>query len=186
MIDQSEKIEPTGRDVMHSGLVKKSKQGDGTAFAQLIRLYEKDLYRVGIAIMKNDNDALDCIQETILSAYKNIGKLAQEEYFKTWLLKILINKCSDSLKRRERQVPMVAPQSGEQRHGDANDLDIKAAINRLDKELKLVVILYYYEDMNVVDISQSLNIPPGTVKSRLYRARERLRQFLRSEERGVL
>jgi RNA polymerase sigma-70 factor (ECF subfamily) len=114
-----------------------------------------------------------------------MGKLAHEEYFKTWLLKILINKCSDSLKRRERLVPMAVPEAGEQQD-DSNDLDVKDAIKRLEKELKLVVILYYYEDMSVADISQSLRVPLGTVKSRLSRAREKLRWFLQSEERGVL
>ena len=73
-------------------LVKKSKKGNDIAFSTLIKNYEKGLYRV--AITKNNEDALDCIQETILKAYTNIKNLRQEKHFKTWLIKILINQCN--------------------------------------------------------------------------------------------
>lgn len=170
---------------MHMGLVKKSKQGDGIAFSELIRLHQKDLYRVALAMMKNDNDALDCIQETILNAYKNLKGLTQDEYFKTWLLRILINKCNDSLKKKEKLVSWTVPQPEEQHHDDATRLDVINAISHLEKDLKVIVVLYYYEDMSVTDIADSLRIPQGTVKSRLSRAREQLRELLGYEERGV-
>jgi len=83
-------------------LVRKSKTGDSDAFSKLIKIYEKDLYRVAIAMVKNDDDALDCIQDTILKAYENIDKLNHENYFKTWIIKILINKCNDIISKNKR------------------------------------------------------------------------------------
>ena len=83
-------------------LVKKSKKGNDIAFSTLIKNYEKDLYRVAIAITKNNEDALDCIQETILKAYTNIKNLRQENYFKTWLIKILINQCNYTIEKNRK------------------------------------------------------------------------------------
>ena len=83
-------------------LVRKSKKGNNLAFSTLIKSYEKDLYKVAIAMTKNDDDALDCIQEAILQAYISIKDLRQDEYFKTWLIKILINKCNALLKKNKK------------------------------------------------------------------------------------
>ena len=83
-------------------LVRKSKKGNNLAFSTLIKAYEKDLYKVAIAMTKNEEDALDCIQEAILQSYISIKDLRQEEYFKTWLIKILINKCNALLKKNKK------------------------------------------------------------------------------------
>lgn len=70
-------------------LARLAKKGDKSAFSKLIKIYEKDLYRVSIAMLKNDDDALDGIQDAILKAFKSIKNLREPEYFKTWLIKIL-------------------------------------------------------------------------------------------------
>lgn len=138
-------------------LVRKSKKGNNLAFSTLIKTYEKDLYKVAIAMTKNEEDALDCIQEAILQSYISIKDLRQEEYFKTWLIKILINKCNALLKKNKKIM----------------NLDME-----ITEDLKIIVILYYYEDMSIKDISESLNIPQGTIKSRLSRARKKLKETL--------
>ena len=167
-------------------LVEKSKQGDGSSFSKLIRLHEKDLYRVAIAMLKNDDDALDCIQDTILTAFKNLKNLMQDEYFRTWLLKILMNKCNDSLNRKKKVVPYAEVQSDVEYHDNTEKLEIRTAVDSLENELKILVVLYYYEDMSVKDIGESLRIPEGTVKSRLSRARGKLKELLEFNERGVI
>lgn len=165
-------------------LVKKSKKGNKLAFSTLIKMYEVDLYRVAIAITKNEDDALDCIQETILKSYTNIQNLKNNEYFKTWLIKILINQCNALINKNKKILELQNIQT-QNLYKDENEyLEIKETVDKLDKELKILVTLYYYQDMSIKDISQSLNIPKGTIKSRLSRARNKLKEML-SIEGGV-
>lgn len=166
-------------------LVRKSKKGNNLAFSILIKSYEKDLYKVAIAMTKNDDDALDCIQEAILQAYISIKDLRQDEYFKTWLIKILINKCNALLKKNKKILNLDVSITENDKVEQSEKLELKDSINNLDSDLKIIVILYYYEDMSIKDISESLNIPQGTIKSRLSRARSKLKEMLSIDE-GVL
>lgn len=162
-------------------LVKKSKKGNKLAFSTLIKMYEVDLYRVAIAITKNEDDALDCIQETILKSYTNIQNLKNNEYFKTWLIKILINQCNALINKNKKILELQNIQT-QNLYKDENEyLEIKETVDKLDKELKILITLYYYQDMSIKDISQSLNIPEGTIKSRLSRARNKLKEMLSIE-----
>lgn len=167
-------------------LVSKCKEGDRKAFSTLIKRYEKDLYRVAIAMTKNNDDALDCIQEAILQAFKNISSLLHEEYFKTWLIKILINKCNEMLYKKKRIILFSEYQSEDSYSYNTEAIEVNDAVNKLEESLKLLVILYYFEDMSIKDIAESLNIPEGTVKSRLARAREKLKLFLTVKESEVM
>ena len=166
-------------------LVRKSKKGNNSAFSVLIKSYEKDLYKVAIAMTKNEDDALDCIQEAILQAYISIKDLRQDEYFKTWLIKILINKCNALLKKNKKILNLDVSITENDKVEQSEKLELKDSINNLDSDLKIIVILYYYEDMSIKDISESLNIPQGTIKSRLSRARSKLKEMLSIDE-GVL
>ena len=166
-------------------LVRKSKKGNNLAFSILIKSYEKDLYKVAIAMTKNDDDALDCIQEAILQAYISIKDLRQDEYFKTWLIKILINKCNALLKKNKKILNLDVSIAENDKVEQSEKLELKDSINNLDSDLKIIVILYYYEDMSIKDISESLNIPQGTIKSRLSRARSKLKEMLSIAE-GVM
>jgi len=166
-------------------LVRKSKKGNNSAFSVLIKSYEKDLYKVAIAMTKNDDDALDCIQEAILQAYISIKDLRQDEYFKTWLIKILINKCNALLKKNKKILNLDVNTSKNDKVEQSDRLELKDSINSLDSDLRIIIILYYYEDMSIKDISESLNIPQGTIKSRLSRARSKLKEMLSIAE-GVM
>ena len=166
-------------------LVRKSKKGNNSAFSVLIKSYEKDLYKVAIAMTKNEDDALDCIQEAILQAYISIKDLRQDEYFKTWLIKILINKCNALLKKNKKILNLDVSITENDKVEQSEKLELKDSINNLDSDLKIIVILYYYEDMSIKDISESLNIQQGTIKSRLSRARSKLKEMLSIDE-GVL
>ena len=163
-------------------LVRKSKKGNNLAFSTLIKSYEIDLYKVAIAMTKNDYDALDCIQEAILQAYISIKDLRQDEYFKTWLIKILINKCNALLKKNKKILNLDVSIAENDKVEQSDRLELKDSINNLDSNLKIIVILYYYEDMSIKDISESLNIPQGTIKSRLSRARSKLKEMLSIDE----
>lgn len=169
-------------------LVKIAKKGDSKSFSKLIKLFEKDMYRVAKAIMGNDDDALDCIQDAVLRAYKGIRNLSKEEYFKTWLIKILINCCNNLISDKRKTCSYMDYSNSEVEIEDIkiDKIEVGEALQKLDEEMKLPIILYYFEDMSICEIAESLGIPEGTVKSRLSRARAKLKQLLDYKERGVI
>lgn len=167
-------------------LAKLSKKGNKEAFTILIKLYEKDLYRVAIAILKNDDDALDGIQEAILKAFEGIKKLKKTEYFKTWLIKILINSCNAIINKKRKIVSYEDYVGRTCEEEGFKKIDIKSAVDKLEYKLRILIVLYYYEDMPLKNISEILDIPEGTVKSRLSKAREYLKEYLSDNIRRVL
>ncbi|APH14608.1 RNA polymerase sigma factor, sigma-70 family protein [Clostridium sporogenes] len=172
----------------HVGLIelgRLAKKGDKAAFSKLIKIYEKDLYRVSIAMLKNDDDALDGIQDAILKAFKSIKNLREPEYFKTWLIKILINSCTSIINKKRKIVVYEEYINKSYEEECFREIDIKDAVNKLDYQLKILIILYYYEDMSLKNISKVLDIPEGTIKSRLSRARGYLKEYLSDNIRSV-
>lgn len=79
-----------------------AKNGDSQAFSRMISSVKIKLYKTGMSILKNDDDACDAIQETLISAYKNLAALNNPEYFNTWIIRILINKCYDIIRKIKR------------------------------------------------------------------------------------
>jgi RNA polymerase sigma factor, sigma-70 family len=167
-------------------IVKKAKKGDPKAFSKLIKYYEKDMYRISKAMVKNDDDALDCIQDTILKAYENIKRLKKEEYFKTWLIRILINTCNNLIIDRKKNITYIEISKHNEEITEFEKIEIKSVIEKLDDELRTLVMFYYYEDMTIKDMGTTLEIPEGTIKSRLSRARTQLKKFLGIEERSIV
>ena len=152
---------------------------DNNRFAELVRGCEATLYRVSMSILKNEHDAQDAAHDAILAAYANRGRLRHEEYFATWLTRILINQCSRQLRARKRQadigdrLPDIAA-----RDDPYQSVEIKEAIDSLPEKIKLTVILYYVEDYSVKEIKSILRVPEGTVKSRLSKGRKLLKKAL--------
>ena len=87
-------------------LVKKAKKGDGEAFVSLVKQYEDVLYRTASRLLNNDEDVADAMQDTIISAYEKLHTLKNDEYFNTWICKILINKCN-SLLNKNKNVSVI-------------------------------------------------------------------------------
>lgn len=170
-------------------IITRIKKGDQEAFAELIEEYKLPIYKTAKAILKDEDDVCDAIQDTCLSIYKNINNLKSEQYFKTWVIRITINKCYDIISKHklnnEKIIKMQSDVSEIQSNFDSNIIaktDLGRAMDLLEEDLKLVTVLYYYNDMSVSDISEVINIPKGTVKSRIFRAREKLHQILDKEE----
>ncbi|SHK84323.1 RNA polymerase sigma-70 factor, ECF subfamily [Clostridium cavendishii DSM 21758] len=162
--------------------VIEAKNGSKEAFSELINEHKIELYKLGKSILRDDNDIADAMQDTIYSAYKNITTLRNTKGFKVWLLRIMTNKCNDILRKKEKLVPVetMKEDSFEESYEVHNE-HIYKAIGELDDELKILVMLHYYEDMSVEDISKSIKVPKGTIKSRLSRARKKLYESLKGE-----
>ena len=162
-------------------LVSKAKKGNGKAFTQLIEENIKSIYRVAKGILNNEEDIEDAIQNTILKAYSNIKTLRNEELFKTWLIRILINECNKIYNINKKCVSL--DRVIEDKYNDKyENIDLKIVVDSLPEELKLVITLFYFEDFKISQIAEIVGIPEGTVKSRLSRAKDKIAESISGKE----
>lgn len=154
-------------------LIKQARQGDGDAFAELIHLQMENMYKVARAYLKNDEDAADAISETILACYEKLDTLKQDRYFRTWLTRILINKCKDILRR-----PLEIPFEDDRENGcicdEISNREWLDLLYRMDEKYRTVLLLYYVEGFKIREISQILELKVSTVQTRLARGRQAL------------
>ena len=146
------------------------------------------LYKTAMSILKNDDDACDAIQETLLSSYKNFENLNNKQFFSTWITRILINKCYDIIKKNKKVVEINEKVKVEERgfyESYASESILENVLNKIDTDLRTVTVLFYYDELSVSEIAEILNIPEGTVKSRLSRARKVIYEILMQEEGEV-
>lgn len=155
---------------------------DKDEFLRLTLDSESTLFHVSFSILHNEQDCADAVQEAILKAYESRHKLKEIRYFKTWIVRIVINECYSILRKKKRfQIFDDAVQEGNANLGSyvkEEYIDLYRAINRLSEKEKICVILYYLEDYSVAETADVLKIPTGTVKSRLSHARKELKGLL--------
>lgn len=167
-------------------LVKKAQKGNDKAFLKLFQTYEQDLYRIAFVYVKNQTDALDVVQETAYRSFKAIKSLSEPNYFKTWLIRIVIS-CSLDLLRKQKKVIQLKPELTEDLSTELNfDMDLKMTLNDLIEQLeeneKSVVILKYYYGLTFKEISETLDVPLGSAKTVLYRAVGKLRESMKGAD----
>lgn len=162
-----------------------AKQGDAEAFALAFHQYEIDLYKMAFIQMGNEADALDVVQEAAYRGYKYIHSLDNHIYFKTWLIRIVLNCAKDLLVNYSKTLPIQQEQLNEMEE-PFEDLSEKwllaDLIDRLSPQEKDVILLKYYEDLTLQEIAKMLNMSLGTTKTILYRALKKLRKALQREE----
>lgn len=154
--------------------MKKAKNYDKEAFEDLMQANAQSMYKVAKAILKNDEDVLDAMQETALTCWEKIGTLKQERYFKTWLIRILINHCNE-IGRQKRYIlsDEMMSEKGKQDESFLN-VEWEDFLNGLDKKYRTVVILYYVQEFRTREIAEILKVNESTVRSRLAAAREKM------------
>ncbi|WP_027634534.1 sigma-70 family RNA polymerase sigma factor [Clostridium hydrogeniformans] len=160
--------------------VRLAKKGDKNAFERIINDNITSMYRVATSILRHKEDIEDAIQNTIIKIYESIEGLRKDDFFKTWLIRILINECNKILRNKKKIIPMEEILHGEEVSGfNINNMDIYNAVNYLEDDLRIVTVLFYYEDLKQKDIAKVLGIKEGTVASRLSRARNKLYDILK-------
>lgn len=165
-------------------LVRKAQQGDKKAFVALIEKNQLALYRAAKAILHREEDVEDAVQETICKAFYKLSDLRQPKYFKTWLTRILINCCYDLLRQQKGLVPLeVLPEEGENPERETS-LDVQRALQSLGENDRLVLTLFYLNDISVKDIAGMLSISEGAVKQRLSHGRKKFREAYQEQETG--
>ena len=152
---------------------------DKPAFTAAVLDAEPTLYRVARSMLGSEHDCADAAQQAILRAWEQLGTLKKPQYFKTWLVRILINECNAILRLRQRLAP-YEPAAAEAVPAPAAEdhSDLYAALMALEEKYRLPVVLYYWEGFKTREIARMLGVPEGTVKTRLRTAREKLRETL--------
>ena len=159
-------------------LIHKAQNGDDEAFLELFQNYEQDLYRMAFVYVKNQDDALDVLQETAYKAFKKIETLREPRYLKTWLIKIAIS-CATDLIRKRKNVVYLNQTDMELTSKDSTDvtmtITMQQILETLDELEKSIVFLKYYSELTFKEIAELKDLPLGTVKTTLYRALAKLR-----------
>ena len=160
----------------------KSIKTNCASFEKLLLQYKSYLYKVAYTYVKDKQVALDILQETSFKAGLNIQPLKDEEKFKPWITKILVNTALNYIKKESKVIYMEDENSiiySEKSISIEEKLDLYDAIDLLKPKYKTVIILKYFDDMKIEDISYVLNTPENTVKSHLKRAKESLSSILK-------
>lgn len=170
-------------------LVEEAKLGNNEAFEQLIEENKLKMYKVAKSILKNEDDVCDAIQNALMSAYTNLNKLQNNQFFSTWLIRILINKSYDIVNKNQKLYSNVTDIDEYNTNENLKSFDsynseslVENVLTKIDEDLKTITVLYYYNDYSVNEIAMILDIPEGTVKSRLSRARNKIYEIIKSEE----
>lgn len=163
-------------------LVKRSKKGDKEAFAQLIDQNRQMLYNTALLVLRQEDDALDVLQDAILACWENLPSLRKDRYFKTWLVKILLNKCRD-VQRGKSHFAYVEelPESGDEPDWDTS-MDVRRTMDKLGENDQLLLSLFYYDDFSVRQIADALSLSEGALRTRLTRSRERFKKLYVQEK----
>ena len=165
-------------------LIKQAIDGNEEAYISLIKSMQSDLFRIASTRLSNIDDINDAIQETIIISYKELKKLKHIEYFKTCLIKILINECNLIYRKRYRQLNIfnkLLNTNGYENKEDnsiqikEHELDFDILIKKLNYDEKIVITLYYNDRFSTQEIAKILNISVNTVKSRLTRAKQKIK-----------
>lgn len=154
-------------------LIVKAKKGDTIAFQQLIHLEKEKLYKMAYVYMRNEDEALEIFQETVYLAFKSITKLKNDQYFSTWIIRILINTSISTLRKKKRVVminkEMLDNMPGKEITETDVQIDLLNALNEIDEKYKTVLLLRYYQDYTTQQIAVILGCPEGTVKTNIRR-----------------
>lgn len=173
----NERRDDTVKHDIHT--VKKAINGEARAFEELLFQEEKMLYYKALSYVGTKEDALDVIQETACKAFLAIGQLREPEYFSTWLFKILIRECYKQLKKREQIVPYeeheLLKRLDQKQDKEIESFHLSEALSKLKSSYQTSIILFYYHDLSIQEISDVMEKPVGTVKTYLRRAKKKLK-----------
>lgn len=160
-------------------LVKKARNGNKEAFNELILYYQNDLYNIAKSKLHNEDDVCDAVQETIFNAYKHIHTLLNPYNFKSWLIKILINECNKVyLKSKNNYIEISDELNFKIENVDNSNIEFLDLINILSTDEKEIFILYYKEGYTSKEISKMLNINQSTIRSKISRGKEKIKNKL--------
>ena len=158
------------------GLVERAKRGDHDAFTELARGAVTRLDRVARLVLRDPELARDAVQEALIRAWRDLPGLRDPDRFDAWLHRLTVNSCLDQARRRRRRVveveldPIDGPSIADSASSLADRDVVDAAMQRLGERERAIVVLHYFLGLPLTDVAATLQVPLGTVKSRLHRA----------------
>ncbi|MBN8194179.1 RNA polymerase sigma factor SigW [Bacillus sp. NTK074B] len=178
--------------------IKQVLKGDQNAFAELVELYKNKVFQICYRMLGNRHEAEDIAQEAFIRAYINIETFNQKRKFSTWLFRIATNLCIDRIRKKKPDYFLDAEVAGTEGltmysqvaadvqlpEDEVENMElqetIQTEISKLPEKYRSVIVLKYIEELPLQEISEILDLPLGTVKTRVHRGREALRKQLRS------
>ena len=174
-------------------LIQRFIEGDESTFRTLVQRH-KDKIRNIIYLTLNSSDSVDDIaQDVLITIYKNLKSFRFQSQFSTWLYRITVNKCKDHLRKVRIRSIFIPIKDGEEdpvyipsmEHKDISEI-VNQAISKLPEKLRLPLLLKDIEGLSYQEIAETVNCEIGTVKSRIFRAREGLRELLKPYEQELI
>jgi RNA polymerase sigma-70 factor (ECF subfamily) len=166
-------------------LIEKAKKGNSKSFMCIVEGLKAQMYKTAYIQLNNEQDALDAVQETLVKAFLNIKNLKENRFFKSWIIRILLNECHNIQRYRNKIIPMERENMELKNHYNQNNfetVEINSILGKMEYIYREIIDLRYNHDLKIDEISRVLDIPAGTVKSRLNRAHAILKkQFIREE-----
>lgn len=173
-------------------LIRRAQKGDHDAFSALVNEHQRYVYNLALRVVKNEDEALDLAQEAFVRAWAALSNFKGQSQFRTWLYRIVTNLCYNRLPNLRRSLNDLGddvlenmPESSSgfdnpARGFESNELrsHLHGAIDMLDENYRLLIALRYQDELSYDEIAAALNLPLGTVKTGLFRAKEQLRKAL--------
>jgi RNA polymerase sigma-70 factor, ECF subfamily len=185
-------------DALVNKRIKQVLKGDQDAFAEVIELYKDKVFQICFRMLGNRHEAEDIAQEAFIRAYVNIHTFNQKRKFSTWLYRIATNLCIDRIRKKKPDYYLDAEVTGtdgltmysqiaadgQLPEEEVEEMELQAEIQRqilkLPDKYRSVIVLKYIDELSLQEISEILDLPLGTVKTRIHRGREALRKQLRN------
>lgn len=149
-------------------LIKKAIYGDADAFLELMDVNSLAMYKVAKGILGNDDDVADAVQNTILTCFEKLNTLKKPRYFKTWMIRILINECNKILSHYKKfnwdeEIPLIG-----QMDMSIAEFEFKEMLGRIDAPYRIILLLYYVEGFRISEIAEILDLNKNTVKNQTF------------------
>ncbi|MEH7235230.1 RNA polymerase sigma factor [Bacillus sp. JJ1562] len=164
--------------------VKMAKRGSKSSFENLIVAHKLLMYRVAKTILKNDEDCADAIQEAIIKAYEKIDTLREPAYFKSWLCRIVLNECYQLLRQKKNVINLDEWLEPQIQDNGYEEVEVEQMLSKLPEEQSQLLKLFHIEGISILELAQIYEVPENTVKTRLRRAREKMRELWDEKEEG--
>ena len=184
-------------------LVSRAKDGDQKAYAELMQRYKDSIYFMALKMVNNKDDAMDLTVETFGKAFENLEKYKPDFAFSTWLFRIATNNCIDFIRKKRLNVislHTLSEEDGEEKHLQvrAEGLNpeetsikkqesekLKNIVDQLPIRYRKLIILRYYDELSYEEIATQLDIPLGTVKAQLFRARDLMANIINRKKKNL-
>lgn len=174
--------------------IEAARNGDKRAFSQLVDAYQRPIFNLTYRVLGNAEEAQDAAQEAFLRAWSRIGQYDPNHKFSTWLFSIANHYCIDRLRRRKttqvsiddnpvlQNLEVETPRPDQQAMAREQSSEIQHLINQLEPEYRTPLVLLYWEEQSYEEIAESMGLTVSAVKSRLFRARQKVADLIQKRE----